>query len=397
MDLNIIRWRVEISDNDSETLSDYEDFDNSSFSSFAVRQNANISHSRIPVQDHFSQASNTIIRAYFPPWNPSTKLCNLKNHFNENILTQYPCVPCSYCSRLQYPTKAKWELYNESIQYPLEIVYQNISQVKLVFHPDSSKPKRIATCSSCYNSNDHIKIPIPDPIPNEIHNVPLYHRIYLSPIHLSCSLGRASNTNVYTNYCHLTGTFKYSKNINALALYSGTVGAILNNNQSNSWYHSSLDNAAIWLQNHNPYFKPYQTLVNRGTWSGPPIIFPTASPSNISQDQIQPIFDINSRPSAIILPPYNFDTEIHNEDFHYSRLMAGFLIDSNNKELPIPFYDKNIEPLLFPDLFPYGKGFYTNENTNRHFKDSLGNYAKSLLLCPDPRWRLSGYWRHYIY
>ncbi|GES97445.1 Pif1-like helicase domain-containing protein [Rhizophagus clarus] len=394
MDLDIIRWRVELSDNDSETLSDYEDFDNSLLSSFAIRQNANTSHSRIPVQDSFSSSSDTIIRAYFPLWNPSKKLLNLKNHFNENILTQYPCVPCSYCSRLQYPTKAKWELYDESIQYPLKVVYQNISQVKLIFHTDDTKPKRIATCPSCYNSNNHIKIPIPDPIPDEIYNVPLYHRIYLSPIHLSCSLGRASNTNAYTNYRHLTGTFKYSKNINALALYSGTVGAILDNNQPNSWYHPSLNDAAMWLRNNNPYFRPYQTVINRGTWNGPPIIFPTASLSNNSQNQTP---NTNLRPSAVVLPPYDFDTEIHNEDFHYSRLMAGFLTDPNNKELPIPFYDKNIEPLLFPDLFPYGKGFYINEDTNRRFKDSLGNYAKSLLLCPDPRWRLSWYWPHYIY
>ena len=317
MDLNIIRWRVELSDNDSETFSDYEDFDNSLLSSSAICQNANTSHSRIPVQDSSSLPSNTIIRAYFPPWIPSIKLLNLKNHFDENILTQYPCVPCSYCSRLQYPTKAKWELYDKSIQYPLEIVYQNIPQVKLVFHTDVSKPKRIATCSSCYNSNNRIKIPIPDPVPNEIYNVPVYNRIYLSPIHLSCSLGRASNTNAYTNYHHLTGTFKYSKNINALALYSGTVGAILDNNsnQPNSWYHPSLNDAAIWLCNNNPYFKPYQTVINRGTWNGPPIIFPTASLSNNSQNQTHLLSNINSRPTAVILPPYDFDTEIHNEDF----------------------------------------------------------------------------------
>ena len=246
------------------------------------------------------------------------KVNNLKTHFDKNVLTQYPCVPCSYCSRLQYPTKAKWELYNETFQYPLETVYQNNPQVKLVFHTDDSKPKRIATCSSCYNSNNHLKIPIPDPVPNEIQNVSLYHRIYLSPIHLSCSLGRAPNSNTYTNYCHLTGTFSYSKNINALALYSGTVGAILNNNHSNSWHHPSLDNAATWLRNNNPYFKPYQNLINRGTWDGPPVIFPTASPSNISQNQEQLVFNINSHPFAVIVPPYDFNTEIHNENYHYS-------------------------------------------------------------------------------
>ncbi len=46
--------------------------------------------------------------------------------------------------------------------------------------------------------------------------------------------------------------------------------------------------------------------------------------------------------------------------------MVGFLTDSNNQELSIPFYNKNIEPLLFSDLFPYERGFYKdNEDTNR--------------------------------
>ena len=71
--------------------------------------------------------------------------------------------------------------------------------------------------------------------------------------------------------------------------------------------------------------------------------------------------------------------------------MAGFLTDPNNKELPISFYDENIEPLLFPDLFPYGNGFYKKDENTRRNIDSLGNYAKSLLLCPDSRWRLSWY------
>jgi hypothetical protein len=39
-------------------------------------------------EDSFTSSSDTIIRAYFPPWNSSKKLFNLKkNHFNENILT----------------------------------------------------------------------------------------------------------------------------------------------------------------------------------------------------------------------------------------------------------------------------------------------------------------------
>ncbi|CAB5357328.1 unnamed protein product [Rhizophagus irregularis] len=172
MDLNINRWRVELSDDESESYSDYEDFDNSLFSSFAVRQTANADHSRVPIQSSFP-SSNITFRAYFPPWQPSTKLFNLKSRFDKDVLTQYPCVPCSYCSRLQYPTKARWELYDDTIQYPLEKVYQNNPQIKLVFHTDDSKPKRIATCSSCHNSNNRFNIPVPDPVPAEIQNVEL--------------------------------------------------------------------------------------------------------------------------------------------------------------------------------------------------------------------------------
>ncbi|CAB5296416.1 unnamed protein product [Rhizophagus irregularis] len=213
-----VDWRVELSDDESDSYSDYKDFDNSLFSSFAVHQTANADYSRILIQSSFS-SSNITFRAYFPPWQFSTKLFNLKSQFDKDILTQYPCVLCSYCSRLQYPTKARWELYNDTIQYSLEKVYQNNPQIKLVFHTDDSKLKRIATCSSCYN-----------PVPAEIQNVPPYHP----------------------------------------------------NNNSNSWYHSSLNNAATWLCYNNSYFRPYKTLINHGTWDGPPVIFPITLSSNLS-------------------------------------------------------------------------------------------------------------------
>ncbi len=75
-----------MSDNDSEFNLDDEHLDSSLFSSFAVHQNANANHSRILVQSSFSFSSITF-RAYFLPWQLSIKLCNLKNHFDKNILT----------------------------------------------------------------------------------------------------------------------------------------------------------------------------------------------------------------------------------------------------------------------------------------------------------------------
>src|SRR6185369_15320258 len=51
--------------------------------------------------------------------------------------------------------------------------------------------------------------------------------------------------------------------------------------------------------------------------------------------------------SEAILPPFNFPAEIHNEDSHYTRLAIGFLLDSNNKKIPISFSDPELEPLVF--------------------------------------------------
>ena len=42
----------------------------------------------------------------------------------------------------------------------------------------------------------------------------------------------------------MKGSFGFSRNINAFALYTETVGAILSNNKKNSWYHPTLINAS---------------------------------------------------------------------------------------------------------------------------------------------------------
>ncbi len=57
---------------------------------------------------------------------------------------------------------------------------------------------------------------------------------------------------------------------------------------------------------------------------------------------------------------YDFNSEIHNEDFYYNRLMVGFINNSNEKQLPISYNDKNLEGFLFPDLFSTGIGFYND-------------------------------------
>ncbi|RIA90931.1 hypothetical protein C1645_822680 [Glomus cerebriforme] len=86
-----------------------------------------------------------------------------------------------------------------------------------------------------------------------------------------------SNSNPYTNYRHIQGSFGYSQNINAFALYTGTVGAILSNDERNSWYHPSLLNASKWLCKNNRLLQFYEHYFNRWTPTGPPLIIPTAT------------------------------------------------------------------------------------------------------------------------
>ncbi|CAG8781874.1 6810_t:CDS:1, partial [Dentiscutata erythropus] len=110
----------------------------------------------------------------------------------------------------------------------------------LLLTKHSSKPNHIPICASYKTTAKHYSAPTLDSISEELNNVPIYHCCWLSPIHLSYSLGCAESSNQFTHYCHLTSDFGLSKNICALHLYSGTLGAILDPNANNNWFHDSL-------------------------------------------------------------------------------------------------------------------------------------------------------------
>ncbi|CAG8657780.1 1983_t:CDS:2, partial [Gigaspora rosea] len=165
----------------------------------------------------------------------------------------------------------------------------------------------------------------------------------------------------------LTGAIGYSHNIRAHALYSGSLGAFLepnnNNNTINNQYdaqtYSTLQCATNWLADNNPYLRPFTTLNPQHNLNDP---FPRAKHSQTAQDPPP----INS--NEIIIPSYNFPEEVHDKDFHYMRLMAGFVQEENSTRLPISTYDSNLEPLLFPDIFTDGR---------RHFHDLPNIYSSN--------------------
>jgi hypothetical protein len=197
------------------------------------------------------------------PWIPSTKFLKLLDNFNSSILNQFPCAPCAFCGRLMYPQKCEWLSYDNSYLYPLLKAYPECQPESiLTFH--TKAPKRIAICSSCKNLNTRYAFPFLHPIPNEIQAVPIKKRMYLSPVFIHCSLGRNSgHSSIYTEYRTLTGTMNFSKNMRSLVLYSGMLGAYLEENSSdNSWIDDALINAANWLKQHNPFLKNYSHLLD---------------------------------------------------------------------------------------------------------------------------------------
>lgn len=339
-----------------------------------------------------------------PYWRPSPKLQRLFDRFQNTILKQYPRIACVYCGKLLYPEKASWTFYNPSITYPIQ---QHIPDIDITtsFNPNTDRTPeyRIPTCDSCKKPSTRFAFPHLSPISDEILSVPLHRRRHLSPVYLHCALGRNPNSNPYSEYRSLTGTMGYSRNIRAHALYSGTIGAILEpNNESNpnptnnSTDHLTQDpilqRAATWLTQNNPYLRPFTNLLTNNQHNE---TFPRAR--HIPDEPNPPPFNTRD----IVVPNYDLPDEIHNEDFHYTRLMAGFVQEADNLRIPISTYSSDLEPLLFPDLFTDGKGHFrdiSNQSTNYETRDeTYGKYIKLRLMNIDPRWRLHHHWPSWSY
>jgi hypothetical protein len=126
-----------------------------------------------------------------------------------------------------FPTNAKWIQKEDNRIYPLTLVFSNEEPVE---HINNSS--KVAICSTCKDLRLRRSPPNIVEIPSEIERVPLHYRRWLSPVFLSCFLGRTPNSNSYTNYRTLSGKFNFSKNIRVLYLYSGMMGAILENNSN---------------------------------------------------------------------------------------------------------------------------------------------------------------------
>ncbi|CAG8526168.1 6692_t:CDS:2 [Scutellospora calospora] len=147
-------------------------------------------------------------------------LCRLIHQFQTKILSDYPNIPCAYCSIL---------ISNSSV-FSLP-VHNKINNRNVI---------RVAVCNGCKNEKTCCYPPVLAHVPPQINNVPMMYRKYLSPVFMNCLLGRTAGANPYTNYRHLEGTINLSHNYRTFELYSRLIGCYLNINEPPNWFHHSL-------------------------------------------------------------------------------------------------------------------------------------------------------------
>jgi len=373
-----------------------EEEDTNFLSGFEARNTQNALYPSRPITSDIPESDMQESNIFTPNnWRPSRELLKTKQYLNSVQFFYYPCMPCCHCSKLLTPDEVKWVPFDNNFTYNLLICFP---QVSLFHHPSDSQ--KIACCKTCNDARKRRLPPQLDSIPTEISHVPMFHRRWLSPIYLSCSLGRSENSNPFTTFRHLSGTFNLSRNKRAHALYTGDMGAIFTENNGSMWFHHTLVCAAQWLSTHNhvirnkgyALFQSQAQSQSISTFPTATLITPTSTNIN---NNVQSL-----RPSAVVVPPFDLNPEIHNEHFHYNRLIAGSVRTTDGTEYSISYADPDLEALIFPHLFPHGRGhykYYIQNLPKRPFLDTYHKWIKLCLLCPDPRFREDWYWPFWTY
>src|SRR6185312_10424641 len=114
---------------------------------------------------------------------------------------QFPCIPCSYCSRLLYPHSVKWVIKDDNFVYPLQ---SSFPQLNIIANPRNES--KIAVCDGCKSNRNNRLCYVLAEIPQCIHDVPYAKRKYLSSVYLHTSLGRSAGANpLLLNIAHSLG------------------------------------------------------------------------------------------------------------------------------------------------------------------------------------------------
>jgi hypothetical protein len=159
-------------------------------------------------------------------------------------------------------------------------------------------------------------------------------------------------------------------NVRAIHLYGGIIGTYLESQEATSfdlenhnW--AQLARAAEWLRQNNPLIRDLcpKLAVSTDERAGVGGL-PFAQLSRPEEDAGLPF---GTRPDVIVNPS-NFESQVRNEGYRSHRVPAGVVcLDSSIGELKrvINHGNRELEMLLFPHLYPNGKGGWVYQGPAR--------------------------------
>jgi len=345
--------------------------------------------------------------------------------FEHTHFKSFPEYPCSFCGVLSPLRKTIWIDFDQSVFGDGGYGLASHLGFQLCRNGDG----KIATCSTCKTR----KRDSPDigPWPQEVLDVPQHSRMFLSFVKLNCNLGRTQSHsatqahNRYSTYRTLSGILTkkiavhsyltslgnmyLTPNLQALHVYGGTIGTYLQSPDANpfdltdhSWEKISI--ASNWLKTNNPLIRrlcPHLFILPSLDDSEQPhsddVAFAGLPFAQLTLPDQEPSVPVR-RPD-LILNPFDFPSEVRNEDHRSHRLPAGTIQSSlTTLKYVISHGDKALEMLLFPHLYPNGKGawvyqgpaisrYSSHTNGSADFIDTISP-PKSVLMKPClPLWR----------
>jgi hypothetical protein len=143
------------------------------------------------------------------------------------------------------------------------------------------------------------------------------------------------------------------RNLDAVALYSGAIGAFLESTAHNNRWEGhdlrTLQQCREWLLVNNPVFQRNDVRGHIHADDPLPIVHMDEEPGQRPRPPNRP---------DLVLNPFEYPQHTHNEDFQHNRLPLGTVVGDAGQPIQPSLLrsDPDVEVLCFPHLYPYGQG-----------------------------------------
>ena len=94
------------------------------------------------------------------------------------------------------------------------------------------------------------------------------------------------------------------------------------------------------------------------------------------------------------MDPVIFQSEVNQEDYQHFQLPVAYIQDQFQYWQVLSHGDHEVEPLLFPVLYPWGQGYWRAKPFHQYqpFQDTQVEDAKIKLFSIIPHYRIDHYW-----